>query len=130
VRTTSPDGYIRLPFADFMTLPFMHLFSENDAVFLVELQAQTVPARLAGFSEWKSRSTPTISLGWGWFVHAQSDQILLAPDRVRSNLMLRDARGYDLGSLKTSELLSTWLSAFDWKDTVRKATCNADTCQY
>ena len=126
----SPDGYIRLTFADLVVLPFEHLFSEADSDFLAELRVQMIPAHLAGFTEWKSQSTPTVSLGWSWFVHAQSDQLLLAPGPIGSNLMLRDEHGYDLGAPTTSELLSIWINALDWKDTVRKAVSNADICQY
>lgn len=124
----SPDGYIRLPFTDFISLPFVHVFSESDTEFLEELRAQTVPAVLAGFSEWRSTTNPSVSLGWGWFIHHQSGQMLLAPDGVRSNLMFRDIRGYDLGSARTMELLSTWLSIFEWQDTVSRSLLEDVTC--
>ncbi|MGH8809928.1 MAG: DUF4902 domain-containing protein, partial [Noviherbaspirillum sp.] len=114
----SPDGYIRLRLADLNALHFVHLFSESDTDFLEELVAQTVPARSAGFSEWRTNTNPAISLGWGWFIHEQSERILLAPDAVRSNVMLIDFLGYDLGPLKTSSLFCSWLSVFEWQKTV------------
>lgn len=117
----SSDGYIRLRLANLNALPFMHMFSENDINFLQELKVQTVPARTAGFSEWQSDTIPAISLGWGWFIHNQSERMLLAPDAVRSNVMLIDTFGYDLGQLKTSSLFCTWLSAFEWQDAVSMA---------
>lgn len=117
----SPDGYIRLPLASLNALSFVHLFSDSDADFLQELKEQTVPARAAGFSEWKSDTNPTISLGWGWFIHSESERILLAPDGVRSNVMLIDAHGYDLGPIQTSNLFCSWLDAFEWQGTVTMA---------
>lgn len=118
VPELSPDGYIRLPLASLNSLPFVHLFSESDPEFLQELKAQTIPARSAGFSEWKSDTKPAISIGWGWFIHNQSEQVMLAPDGVRSNVMLIDTHGYDLGPAKTSYLFCTWLSAFEWQEIV------------
>jgi hypothetical protein len=104
------------------------LFSESDADFLQELKAQTIPASAAGFSEWKSDNDPAISLGWGWFIHSQSNRMLLAPDGVRGNVMLIDALGYDLGPRKTSSLFGTWLSVFEWQDTVSMALREPIAC--
>jgi len=117
----SPDGYIRLRLSSLSMLPFVHLFSESDADFLRELRAQTVPARSAGFSEWKIDTNPPISIGWSWFVHSESDRMLLAPDAVRSNVMLIDMQGYDLGPQKTSSLFGAWLNGFEWQRVVSTA---------
>jgi hypothetical protein len=119
--TLSPDGYIRLPLASLNSLSFEHLFSDSDADFLQELREQTVPARSAGFSEWKSNTNPAISLGWGWFIHSESERLMLAPDGVRSNVMLIDARGYDLGPGQTSNLFCSWLDTFEWEVAVSVA---------
>lgn len=121
VLTLSPDGYIRLPLTSLNKLSFIHLFSGRDDAFLAELKAQTVPARLAGFSEWKSDTNPAVSLGWGWFIHDESDLMMLAPDSVRSNVMLLDAWGGDLGAMRTSELFCSWLNVFPWQDVVNMA---------
>lgn len=102
-------------------LSFEHLYSESDADFLQELKEQTLPACDAGFSEWKSDTVPSISIGWGWFIHSQSRRLLLAPDAVRSNVMLVDALGYDLGQQQTSHLFGAWLSIFAWQNTVESA---------
>lgn len=117
----SPDGYIRIRLSCLDVLPFVHLFSESDDGFLQELKAQTVPARHAGFSEWISDTSPPISIGWGWFVHSDTRRMLLAPDRVRSNVMLVDVQGYDLGPQKTASLFGAWLGAFEWQPTVSTA---------
>ena len=113
----SPDGYIRLSFDRFRELTFTHLGSGCDPQFLAELVAQGIPASDAGFSEWISSGTPAISIGWGWFIlRSQSQRPLLAPDCVRSNVMLINARGYDLGTAATSNLFRTWLDIHGWQD--------------
>lgn len=112
----SSDGYIRLSLTSLSKLSFVHLFSTHDDAFLAELRAQDVPACSAGFTEWKSDAEPAVSLGWGWFIHDDSDQIMLAPDGVRSNVMLLDTYGYDLGARRTSDLFCTWLQVFPWQD--------------
>jgi len=124
----SPDGYIRVPLASLNAMSFIHLFSQSDDDFLRELRAQTVPACSAGFSEWKSETEPPISLGWGWFVHSQSRHLLLAPDGIRSNVMLIDTCGYDLGVMKTSHLFGMWLNDFDWQGTVGMSLRDAIAC--
>jgi len=118
VLTLSPDGYIRLRLSSLSTISFMHFFSESDDAFLLELQSQTITASSAGFSEWVSDTCPPISLGWGWFIHEDSDRMMLAPDGVRSNVMLIDVQGYDLGPHKTVSLFSAWLSGFEWQTAV------------
>ena len=124
----APDGYVRLRLEDLSAVSFFHLFSESDSDFLQELRTLTIPASAAGFSEWTSNTNPVISLGWGWFIHNQSNQVLLAPDGVRSNVMLVDASGYDLGPLKTSSLFCMWLSAFEWKEIVSTALQETISC--
>lgn len=124
----SPDGYIRLPLASLNALSFVHLYSESDEAFLDELKAQTIPASSAGFCEWKSDTAPAISLGWGWFIHSQTERMMLAPDGVRSNVMLIDAQGYDLGPIKTSNIFCTWLAAFEWQSTVGSAVRDTVAC--
>src|SRR6476661_3237744 len=82
----SPDGYIRLPLDSLASLPLVHLFSHADTEFLEELRSAMVAASVAGYSEWKSETQPDVSLAWGWFIQTPSGRLLLAPDRIRSNL--------------------------------------------
>lgn len=117
----SPDGYIRLRLSCLDTLPFVHLVSASDDELLQELQSQTVPARRAGFSEWVSDTVPPVSVGWGWFIHSDTERIMLAPDGVRSNVMLIDRSGYDLGPETSTRLFGAWLSSFEWQPVVNEA---------
>jgi len=117
----SSDGYIRLHLDHLSALRFVHLASDRDASFLAELHAKTVPARTAGFCEWVSETTPAVSVGWGWFIHNPSNRLLLAPDAIRSNVMLTDIHGYDLGPIVTSNLFGTWLTVYNWQEAVSVA---------
>lgn len=126
----SSDGYVRTSLATLSALPFIHFASDSDLEFLTELKMQTVPALAAGFSEWISTTAPVVSLGWGWFIHSASKRLLLAPDIVRSNVMLVDARGYDLGQKLTSSLCWSWLTAYNWQEAVADAMhFPPSTCQ-
>jgi len=115
----SHDGYIRLSLRHLDELPFIHLDSAFDPEILEELQARTIPACHAGYSEWISNTDPAISIGWSWFVHADSRRILPAPEAVRSNVMLVDARGYDLGPAETSMMFATWIATREWTPAVQ-----------
>jgi hypothetical protein len=117
----SLDGYIRISLKSLSTLPFVHLSSGSDSDFFLELVAQTIPTGLAGFSECMSDTTPAISLGWAWYVHSDSNRLLLAPEAVRSNVMLIDSYGYDVGTAMTSGLLGAWLTIFNWQEWVLAA---------
>lgn len=124
----SPDGYIRLPLGSLASLPFVHLFSHSDTEFLEDLRDTAIAVRAAGYSEWKSETRPDISLAWGWFIQEQSGQILLAPGGVRSNLMLIDTAGYDVGPIRTSSLLHAWVQTFEWQGTVKSALHKDSVC--
>lgn len=109
-------------------MKFVHMFSECDTDFLDELVTQTVAASIAGFSEWRSVSAPVVSFGFGWFVHTESKRLTLAPEGVRSNTMMIDAIGYDLGPARTSHLLWIWLCGFEWQSSVSAAVPNLLAC--
>jgi hypothetical protein len=107
------------------SLPFVHLFSEVDTDFHHELLGKSIPAQKAGFCECKSDTVPAISLGWGWYMHSHSNKLLVAPDEVRSNVMLIDKNGYDVGAPMTRGLLSAWLTVYDWQAWVCTTLCGS-----
>lgn len=129
IPVISYDGYIRLRLSSLDTLSFVHLISAIDDGLLRELQSQTLPALRAGYSEWVSDTVPPVSVGWDWFIHRESERIMLAPDGVRSNVMLIDQSGYDLGSETSTRLFGTWLSSFEWQPMVSEVLNNhASSC--
>lgn len=118
VLAISPDGYVRLSIEQLSSLPMIHLASFQDPEFQDELASQAIQCKTAGFCECRSDTTPAISFGWGWYVHGLSDILLLAPDPVRSNVMLIDKYGYDMGNVATAGMLSAWLGLFNWQSWV------------
>lgn len=117
----SPDGYIRTTFANFTSLPFKHIFTERDQELQDDLLAQAIFADSAGISEWISSTSPSISLGWAWYKHSGLNCLHLAPEPVRSNVMIVDMHGYDVGLVTTSNLILQWLQYCDWQDMVNLA---------
>ncbi|MDF3035271.1 MAG: hypothetical protein K0S28_545 [Paucimonas sp.] len=115
------DGYIRMNYSALSALPLDHLLTFSDEDFLLELYMQGIPAASAGFSEWKTDASTAVSLGMGWYVDASTGHILLAPEPIRSNLMLIDRKGYDLGMPQTSSLLRNWLQSFNWQAQISAA---------
>jgi len=107
------DGYARLTFDAFTRLTFSRRSAWEDAELSRELCAENIPAQRAGYCEWEADRDFTITVGWMWFTVANG-QTFIAPGGVSSNLMFVTDKNYDLGTLKTSELLSAWLSSVCW----------------
>lgn len=106
------DGYLRLPLHALSHTEFAHYFSEieNDLIHdWPELADENV---LAGHSEWLGRLSccpHEITLGWDWYISHSDVHPVITPDEVRSNLMLVDSYGHDLGQSDTSQQLMKWL---------------------
>lgn len=118
---TCRDGYIRVSLKRLAMLHFVHVTSACDKILLAELIANAIPAHVAGYTEWTSETTPFVSLGWDWYRDEISRRCLLITNDVRSNIMLLDGRGYDLGMHRTSHFIASWLAALDWQDAVLAA---------
>lgn len=115
------DGYIRLTYSCLQQLPLQHMYSEVDAGVVTHLAAHAIHSSAAGFTEWQSATSSTLSIGWDWYLDDQSERLSISPEPVRSNLMLRDSSGYDLGPNMTSNLLRNWLLSLDWQGAVTAA---------
>ena len=119
VITLSDDSYIRMTLEDFLTIPLEHLLSGLDDDKPVSLQEGASLARVSGYTEWLSTTTPTITLGWDWGLDVlQGRSCYLRLGSLRSNIMLVDAMTHDLGPTKTSELLGTAIDALAWQSAI------------
>lgn len=105
VFTFSSNYYLRIRLAELMQLELCHLFSE---VTSYELSGAK------GYTEWGgSLDQKPLSLSWEWMI--LGDGIIIpGPRPVTSNIMLIDAKGYDLGPECTAESLTTKITALDW----------------
>jgi hypothetical protein len=69
---------------------------------------------LGGFTEWVSTGTPAISIGWDWLM-VSNGSIKLVPDTIRSNLMLVDRHGRDLGIEASAAAVVRLLGCLPWQ---------------
>jgi hypothetical protein len=126
----SQDGYIRLWPGTLDALALKHLFSGLDAD-LAPPQHCTARGVVSGYTEWVSEGKPAISVGWDWQVqltHLARPRCMRA-GLPRSNLMLVDATGQDLGADATSLYLAQWLDTHAVRSMLRPWQAQvADAC--
>lgn len=117
VMYVSPaDGYVRMSLAELQATPLTHLMSHLDEE---EANEGGLALPITGYSEWISSGTPAITIGWDW-------QLQLCPDDVkltvlhepRSNIMLLDTQGSDLGAATTGRLLAEFVDSLAWRKEV------------
>lgn len=117
----SEDGYIRLSLETFQSTPLVHLLSGLDEDSPIHSREGASLARISGYTEWVSTTTPIITLGWDWQMDVLQENacytMLGAP---RSNVMLVDAMQIDLGPTETEERLKAAINAFNWQPEVQK----------
>ncbi len=120
----APDGYLRVSGENLRQVRLQHLLSalDEDAPERAPRGEGATAATLAGFTEWVGGRRPAISVGWDW--QAGSVQGALHYLRVgppRSNLMLVDACGRDLGFELTAFRIGLWLDQHAWQTVVAGA---------
>lgn len=107
----SSDGYIRLWFGTLERLALKHLCSGRDAdLALGSDTPAAAPAAVSGYTEWVSEGKPAISVGWDWQALPGTQRpVCVRAGLPRSNVMLVDAQGNDMGPDATSMFLAQWL---------------------
>jgi hypothetical protein len=117
----SDDGYLRLNQARMRAIPLIHLISglDTDPGDTDTAAVGATLAAIAGYTEWISLTLPALSLGWDW-VLGSSDRELryLRTGEPRSNIMLLDHHGRDLGPNASAVALALLVDDFNWQDTV------------
>jgi hypothetical protein len=113
------DGYIRLTLVAFRAVRLAHLLSGLDADDLRHGGAGASSSSVRGYTEWISHTTPTVTLGWDWYLAWSEGRVAFrrigAP---RSNVMLIDSDRRDCGDSNTSVQLGNTVDDFDWQHTV------------
>lgn len=120
----SPDGYVRLSEGALAVLALDHVASGLDASLLEELRDSAIDARLAGYTEWHrpaSAGVPYVTIGWDWYLERATGTFVIAGGDVRSNLMVTDATGADIGMFRTAAALAARLACIDWAAAVASA---------
>ena len=112
---------IRVPASQLAHLRLDHLQSGVDAPgdgFSMPAALPGVPWEATGYTEWVGATDPGISVGWDWVVTTDSGLLTLSPGSIRTNLMVTDERGLDLGEKATSLHLSRYLASWAWQAAV------------
>ena len=118
--SVSVDGYMRLSFAKLQTISLVHLISSLDENSPTISHTGAMPTEIMGYTEWVSTSTPTITIGWDWQMDADHNHILLRRiSEPRSNIMLQDSTGMNVGPTKTIFMLEVLVDVMDWPNEVR-----------
>ena len=122
-RTTMNfDGLVRIPASELSHLRLSHLQSEvdvpEDEFATADSLLGAVPAQATGYTEWVGADDPGISLGWDWIVGGALGVLALRPLSIRTNVMLVDPQGEDLGEPATVQLLAGYLAGWDWQSAV------------
>lgn len=117
----APDGYLRVAGEQLLQVQLQHLLSglDEDAPEHAPRGLGATSATLSGFTEWVDDRLPTLSVGWDW--RAGSLRGAMRYRRIgppRSNLMLVDARGRDLGFDFTAFQVGLWLDQRRWQAVV------------
>jgi len=106
------DYLVRLPRSDVDRLLLNHILTECVDESLTGVSAPADTRR--GVTEWEgSIDNCLVSLAWDWkATHDGHLQVLPLP--VRTNLMLLDEHGYDVGHDATSVALLRYLETSSW----------------
>jgi hypothetical protein len=110
------DGLIRLLPDALDSLDLVHLISGLDEDAPASASA-AVATTISGYTEWITHSAPAVTLGWDWQMLGASSRVLLRRvGEPRSNLMIVDDEGDDLGHERSSAVLEQWIDIFRWQD--------------
>jgi hypothetical protein len=119
------DGYMRCTIPELHALKLIHLHTaiDEDDIDLPDRTQGCLPALIHGYTEWISDTEPTVSLGWDWCLEWYEGQAQCRSlNMPRTNLMMIDQEGRDLGDQKTLKVLQDYLALFDWSNQVVDAT--------
>ncbi len=126
-RTTmSIDHYLRLDLPRLAQLRWRHLESQVDSEGLeagmsVQGEGACLAQQIGGYTEWLDSGGEGYSVGWDWYVQVPQGSLAVAPHSIRTNIMLVNASGEDLGRARTEEDLEHWLQSWDWASSVLQA---------
>lgn len=113
------DGQIRLSIPELTLVRLVHLISGMDEDIPECIQSGAVASAITGYTEWVSTDVPTITIGWDWQIQTLNNQVSLKRlGEPRSNLILQDNIGVDLGQQNADRILSDWVDAMEWKDEI------------
>ena len=122
MTTPSPDGYLRMTFADFANISFMHLLSGLDDDDFPSHPSLAYVCSISGYTEWISSIAPVVTIGWDWRLEvSQGPPRYVLAGSPRSNLMFLDEAKRDMGPVRTVTLLKAALDDTWWQEETAEA---------
>lgn len=117
------DYYLRVRMEQLQTLRFAHLVSEldhadNECAESCCTEGAALAKPITGLTEWTSDAQPAHSIGWDWVLKGADGQMGVQEHSVRTNIMLVDAQGVDLGRQQTETALLALIARLNWADQV------------
>jgi len=107
----STDGFIRMNEDQLMTYPLQHVVSIIESTQIEESQIV-----YRGFTEWATLKTPALSTGWDWeFIEQNGFATLKRIGLPRSNIMIVDVSGTDIGFDVTETLIKRKIDTLFWE---------------
>lgn len=107
----STDGFIRMNENQLMNYPLQHLLSTVESTQIEDSQILYY-----GFTEWATSLTPALSTGWDWeFVEQDGIASLKRIGLPRSNIMIVDVSGTDIGCDVTETLIEKKIDTLFWE---------------
>jgi len=107
----STDGFIRMNENQLMNYPLQHLISTVESTQIEDSQILYY-----GFTEWATSLTPALSTGWDWeFVEQNGIASLKRIGLPRSNIMIVDVSGTDIGCDVTETLIEKKIDSLFWE---------------
>ncbi|MEQ1065487.1 DUF4902 domain-containing protein [Acinetobacter sp. XH1741] len=107
----STDGFIRMNEDQLMTYPLQHVVSIIESTQIEESQIV-----YRGFTEWATLKTPALSTGWDWeFIEQNGFATLKRIGLPRSNIMIVDISGTDIGFDVTETLIKRKIDTLFWE---------------
>ena len=118
----SKDGYVRISPIQFKSLALQHLISGLDDDLDSSADEGAGASSISGYTEWKTSTSPAISLGWDWHLkidHGTANYV--RSGHPRSNIMLIDEdQHHDLGPINTEAFLANVIDTMNWEITVKE----------
>lgn len=122
----APDFYVRMREAHFECMPLQHLQSElerrGEETYDCTWEGASA-SEFCGCTEWLALADPPVSLGWDWVLLPSGD-VHLNPHSIRTNLMLVDDDGQDLGLAHSAEAVRRRVESSGWQRVVLAALQN------
>lgn len=109
--SVSTDGFIRMNEDQLMNYPLQHLISTIESTQIEDSQIL-----YCGFTEWATSRTPALSTGWDWeFIEQNGITSLKRIGLPRSNIMIIDVSGTDIGFDITETLIEKKIDTLFWE---------------